>query len=94
MTNSISFSPRLFPGSPVRLIVRPSTVLKLHRPVRPSSVQPTQTLPLVPAEDRVTQGMLLGLIAVTIPAAVYSLVQVWNLVGSGTLQHAVQAFVP
>ena len=38
--------------------------------------------------------MLLGMMAATIPAAVYSLVQVWHLVGSGTLHHAIQAFVP
>ncbi len=94
MTNSIPYSPRLFPEPPFRLVVRPSAAQQTRRPDRPSSLQPTQTLPLIPAEDRVSQGMLLGLIAVTIPAAVYSLVQVWNLVGSGTLHHAVQAFIP
>ena len=46
----------------------------------------------MPAEDRASQGMLIGLAAVTVPAAVYCLLQTWHLVGGDTLRQAIQAF--
>ena len=52
------------------------------------------TLPRVVAEDRADNGMLLGLLAVTLPTVAYALVQAWNLAGSNALTQAVRAFVP
>ena len=39
-------------------------------------------------------GILFGLAALTVPAVIYSLVQLAGLVGGGTLDHAVRAFLP
>lgn len=52
------------------------------------------TLPRVLADDRADNGMLLGLLAATVPAVVYAMLQAWNLAGSDALVQAVRAFIP
>ena len=94
MTDILSFSPRLLPASPVRSELPASFIPSTHRPLRPSPTPVHPTFQRVPAEDRFSQSLLLGLFAVTLPAIAYSLLQAWNLASGDVLMRAVRAFVP
>ena len=93
MTDTLSFSPRLFPASPVRSNLPSSFLVPARRSLRPAPLPARSTLPRVPAEDCVSQGLLLGLVAITLPAVAYSLLQAWNLANGDVLARAVHAFV-
>ncbi len=45
-------------------------------------------------DERVADGLMLGLGALTLPALVYSFFQLCGLVSGGSLEHAVRAFLP
>ena len=45
-------------------------------------------------DDRSGGWLLFGLSLLTIPATLYSLTQMWSLISSGSLDHAIRAFVP
>ena len=44
--------------------------------------------------EHVSDGILAGLAALTLPTMVYSFVQLWSLLAGGSLNHAVRAFLP
>lgn len=48
----------------------------------------------LPPDERVSNGILLGLGALLPPTVAYSFAQMWNLVSGGTLEHAIRAFFP
>ena len=50
----------------------------------------TQGLPT----EHVSDGILAGLAVLTVPALVYSFVQLWSLLAGGALNQAVRAFLP
>ncbi len=58
------------------------------RPLRSSLFAPVQQ------DERASDGILIGLAALTLPAVVYSFVQLWSLLAGGSLQHAIRAFLP
>ena len=45
-------------------------------------------------DERASDGILLGLAALMLPTVLYSLAQTLGLVSSGSLEHAIQAFLP
>ena len=94
MIDTISFSPRLFPASPIRSDLKTALTLPTPRIPLPSPGPTHLALPRVPTEDRANRGMMLGLVAATVPAVVYALLQTWNLASSDALIQAVRAFVP
>ncbi len=63
----------------------PGTVVRLRR----SSLHV-----LVQQDERASDGILIGLAALTLPAVVYSFTQLWSLMAGGSLQHAIRAFLP
>ena len=63
----------------------PGTVVRLRR----SSLHA-----LVQQDERASDGILVGLAALTLPVVVYSFTQLWSLLAGGSLQHAVRAFLP
>ncbi len=63
----------------------PGTVVRLRR----SSLHA-----LVQQDERASDGILIGLAALTLPAVVYSFTQLWSLLAGGSLQHAIRAFLP
>ncbi len=58
------------------------------RPVRFSLA--AQGLP----NEHVSDGILVGLAALTLPVMAYSFVQLWSLLAGGSLNQAVRAFLP
>ncbi len=50
--------------------------------------------PFLVQDEHASDGILLGLAALTLPAVVYSFAQLWSLLGGGSLQHAIRAFLP
>ena len=60
----------------------------LTRPLR--LPLPTLTLP----EEHASNGILIGLAALTLPAVVYSFTQLWSLLAGGSLTHAVRLLLP
>ena len=89
MTDTLSFSPRLAPASPLHPVRRTFTILPPNRSPR---LAPHRSLPLLPKEDRVSQGMLVALLVATLPTVAYALLQAWHLAGGDTLTQAVRAF--
>ena len=94
MTDSLSFSPRLLPVSPLRPVSHEPAVLQPRRPSGRLPLLPSRTALLFPREDRVSQGMLAVLLVATLPTVAYSLFQAWHLAGGESLTQAVRALVP
>ena len=45
-------------------------------------------------DDHADGWVLFGLTLLTLPATIYSLMQIWGHVSSGALDHAIRAFLP
>ena len=88
-----------FPPRPMQAAVAPSTTIYRDTPLttsRPLAVRPlpSSVRALALPDERVSDGVLFGLAALLLPTVAYSLAQALNLVSSGSLERAVQAFLP
>ena len=48
----------------------------------------------VPEGEHFSDGILIALAALTLPAVVYSFAQLWSLLAGGSLTQAIRAFLP
>ena len=49
---------------------------------------------LVQQDEHASNGILIGLAALTLPTVIYSFTQLWSLMAGGSLQQAIRAFLP
>lgn len=87
------FTPYVAPSRGVRgtplSVVRPN-----HSPRQPLPMRASAPARFDLADDHVSDGISLGLVALTLPAVAYAICQLWHLVGGETLTQAVRAFAP
>lgn len=92
MTETNSYAPRLtsLPRAQSNTIYRDTLLTAAGSP--PSRPTRSSIRALVAPDERISGGILIALAAVTLPAAIYSLAQLLNLIAGGSLEQAVRAF--
>lgn len=94
MTTTDSFTSRLTPPTlaPSTTIYRDTPQPLPQRSVARSFRPSTRALAL--PDERISDGLLLGMAAMMVPAVLYSIAQALDLIAGGSLDQAVRAFVP